>query len=85
MSKRVRGKDRNCAHLMTGMPIVPRDEFIGWAYLQPVLPGLFAAYEAADWDFKLCPTIDRIDPSNGYMFGNMQFITQSENSKRKWL
>lgn len=84
MSRRVRGKDRNCAHLMTGLPILPRKDFIVWAYAQENLVGLFTAYRNSGWDFKLCPVIDRLDEKRGYELGNIRFITQSENSIRAW-
>ncbi len=84
MSKRVRGKDSRCAHIMNGMDIISRSSFIEWAYEQPTLKRLFRQYKQSNWDFKICPTVDRIDPTRGYTFDNMRFITQSENAKHRW-
>lgn len=82
MSKRVRGKDRNCLFTVAGLPIITREQFLTWSYEQKELPALFEAYKDSNWDFKLCPTIDRIDSTKGYIFGNIQYLTQSNNSKK---
>ncbi len=81
MSKRVRGKDRNCLKTVKGLPILPRNEFLNWAYNQPELATMFDRYKNSKFDFKLCPTIDRINPREGYIISNMRFLTQSENAK----
>ncbi len=82
MSKRVRGKDRNCIKTAMGLPILPRAEFIAWAYKQPVLEPMFTEYVNHQFDFKWCPTIDRINPKEGYLPENMQFLYQSANAKK---
>ncbi len=81
MQKRVRGKDRNCLATIAGLEIMPRHEFITWALSQTTLLPMFECYKASNWQFKLCPTIDRIDPTVGYVIGNIRFLTQSENAK----
>src|SRR3974390_1975749 len=81
MSRRIRGKDKNCVSTVKGLSIIPRQLFLSWAYQQPELEILFKQYKKANWNFKLCPTIDRINTTKGYEFGNMRFITQSENAK----
>lgn len=85
MSKRVRGLDKNCLRTVAGLPIVDRQTFYDWAKEQTQLYSLFWTYECSGWDFKLCPTVDRIDPKNGYVLGNMRFVTQSDNASRsRW-
>jgi hypothetical protein len=81
MQKRVNGQDRNCLKTVAGLPIIPRNQFYIWARQQTSLYTLFWTYECSGWQFKLCPTIDRIDPTKRYIIGNMRFITQSENAK----
>jgi len=81
MSKRVRGKDKNCLNTVAGLPIISRKEFYSWTYTQPNIFILFKDYKDSNFQFKLCPTIDRIDPTKGYVISNMRFITQSENAK----
>ena len=38
--------------------------------------------QIGDWGGALAPTVDRIDPERGYSFGNMEWVTHSENSRR---
>lgn len=82
MSERVRGKDDRCVRTSTGLPIMSRKDFLVWAYQQPELAMMFEAYRASNWEFKLCPTIDRVDYTEGYILGNIRFLTQSDNSHR---
>jgi hypothetical protein len=39
-------------------------------------------YEKSNFERKLAPSVDRIDPSKGYIINNIEFITMSENSSR---
>jgi hypothetical protein len=81
MQKRIQGKDKNCLRTVQGLPIVSRELFYDWAAQQTQLYSMFWSYECSGWDFKLCPTIDRINPRRGYELDNMRFVTQSENAK----
>lgn len=82
MSKRVRGKDRNCKNTATGLPIISRKVFYQWAEKQENLKPRFEKYKQENFEFKWCPTIDRINPKEGYIIGNIQFLYQSENAQK---
>lgn len=43
---------------------------------------LFKQWQKTNFKYKLCPSIDRIDNSKGYLINNLQFITHSENSTK---
>lgn len=82
MSRRVRGKDKNCLNTATGLSIVTRKEFIDWSLDQPCLTSMFEKYKSTNFNFYWCPTIDRINPKEGYVFGNMQFLYQHINAEK---
>lgn len=66
-----------------GLEICDRDEFIQWTLFDDAFHGIWDEWEATDFtDAKLGPSIDRIDPTLGYTFDNMQWKTRSMNSKR---
>lgn len=73
-----------------GMELISRTEFKGWAYNQGILYVLFKAWSRYNFELKYRPTIDRINPKEGYTEGNMRWLTHSENSKlgglkaKKW-
>ena len=55
-----------------------------WAESDPEFIRLFKEWEESGYEYKLTPSIDRIDNSRGYDLDNIQFLTLSENSK-KWI
>jgi hypothetical protein len=70
------------AHLYKGLKVLERDEFLRWANNCKSFKRLFKEWEAANYDRKLSPSVDRIDTSKGYVLGNMQWITNSENCSK---
>jgi len=71
-------------------PNEPKNNYLGMKYCSLMefysffindnkLKKLFKNWQKSNFDFKLAPSIDRIDPKKGYILGNMQFITHSEN------
>lgn len=83
MRKRVMGKDPNCINTVKGLPIVSRKEFVAWATEDNGYKKLWGAWKASGYQRGLTPSIDRIDSTKGYVFGNMQFLPFYENC-RKW-
>jgi len=64
-----------------GLPVMDWEEFVEWG-LSPEFLELYARYLESGKDRKLAPSVDRIDPSKGYVKGNVRWLTLSENSKR---
>lgn len=80
MDGRVKGRSK--PWLYKGLPICGRTEFIKWSINDRMFNMLFDAWERSGYDTKLSPSIDRLDSNGGYTFGNMSWITHSENSQR---
>lgn len=83
MSKRVRGKDRNCLNTVKGLPIIPREQFIAWATKNAEYASLYKEWQISGYLRNLTPTIDRIDSTKGYIFPNMQFLTFIDNQRKQ--
>jgi hypothetical protein len=62
--------------------IITREKFYEFARNSPELKILHEAWIESGYKLKLAPSVDRIDNNLGYVSGNIQFITQSENSKK---
>jgi len=82
MQSRVTGVQWKKAHLYLDLEILPREEFYKWALNSAEFFQLFDEYKKADFDRKLAPTVDRIDPKVGYVISNMRWLTHSENSRQ---
>ena len=82
MLSRVRGIQKKKAHLYQGLPILPKDEFYKWSINNADFLRLYKDWMASNNERKICPSINRIDSTKGYLLGNMEWITHSDNSKR---
>ena len=80
MTSRVKGILKKKAHLYEGLDILPKEDFYVWS-LNSNYPQLLEAYKESGYDAKLAPSVDRIDPSKGYVLDNMRWVTHSENSR----
>ena len=81
MQSRVGGILSNKAHLYGGLDIMPKEDFYLWSTNDPDFHLLYDAWVASDYDKKLSPSINRIDTSIGYVLGNVEWLTHSENSR----
>jgi hypothetical protein len=63
-----------------GKALLPREEFYAWALGSSQFWRLFKAWTAAEYDQRLTPSVNRIDPRRGYTLDNMEWITHSLNS-----
>jgi hypothetical protein len=81
MKRRVNGKGKLFKY-WSGKPIVEKAIFIKWSINNKKFNTLFAQYKKYNYQRKFCPTVDRLDSNNGYVFGNMEWVTQQENSRR---
>ena len=86
MQSRVQGILKKKAHLYSGLPILPRDEFYRWAMASNAFHSLFDAWVLSGYRCGESPSIDRIDPDGGYTIGNMRWLSHRENSRliRQW-
>lgn len=66
------GEKRQC--------LVSRDDFLRWALLQPSFHQHFESWANSGYERRHAPSIDRINNDGHYEFGNMQFLSQVENS-----
>lgn len=82
MESRVTGVQKQKFHLYKGLAVLPREIFYKWSLSHPIFQNLFGEWVKSDYQRKLCPTVDRIDPSGGYILENMEWVTHSENSRR---
>lgn len=65
----------------SGMELLSRDDFRTWAKSQGQLYALYHDWNKEGHTRKFMPTVDRIDSSQGYILGNIRWLTQSENSR----
>lgn len=82
MQSRVNGIQKKKAHLYMGLPILSRKDFYNWALFNVDFVILYCKWVDSGYDRKLTPTTDRINSNEGYVLGNMQWLTHSENSRR---
>jgi ribosomal protein L35 len=82
MQSRVNGVQKGKHHLYAGKDLLGKEDFYKWAEDSPEFHDLYDKWVESDFDRKLAPTVDRIDPSRGYSLDNMQWLTHSENSRR---
>lgn len=79
MNRRVRGYVKPEIYL--GLGLLDRGEFYKWSKSDRDFNKLYNDWVKSDYDRKLSPSIDRIDSCDGYVLGNMRWITHSENSR----
>lgn len=67
-----------------GKPMCSYEEFWAW-YLstKTIFERMFSVYLEQDEDRCYAPSVDRIDSKRGYEIGNLQWLTTSENSRKK--
>ena len=63
-----------------GLDICDKDDFMSWTLASKDFMPLYDKWSASNYDRRLTPSIDRIDPSKGYTFDNMRWLSLSENS-----
>lgn len=80
MLSRVRGIQKSKLHIYFGLPILSKYDFYEWALNDPVYIDLWEAWTASGHEHKLTPSIDRINPDEGYELYNMRWLTHSKNS-----
>lgn len=82
MKSRVTGIHRVKFHLYKGKELLDKEVFYTWAKDSKKFHRLFKDWEMSGYQQSLTPSVDRIDPTKGYMLDNMEWVTHSENSRR---
>lgn len=80
MKSRVTGVQKEKAHLYQGLPILPKEDFYAWSRDNVDFWRLFRQWVASGYDRRLTPSVNRVDPEQGYVFPNLEWITHSLNS-----
>lgn len=66
-----------------GREYLSQEEWIDWCEKtkEQFMP-MYRAWQESGFKKKLAPSVDRIDESKGYVLGNLQWLTLSENCKK---
>lgn len=81
MKSRVTGIQKLKAHLYLGKELLPKEDFYNWSKNNLQFQNLYKNWVINNYDQKLSPSINRIDPNIGYRLDNIEWITHSMNSK----
>lgn len=82
MKSRITGIQKEKFHLYEGKFLLDKELFYVWANNSPEFFRLYAEYVESNYERRLAPSVDRVDSSKGYTVDNMEWVTQSENSRR---
>jgi hypothetical protein len=82
MKSRVTGIQKKKYYLYAGLPILDKAEFYNWSLNSIEFNILFDKWTELGYLRTKTPSVDRIDSTKGYIPGNIQWITHSENSAK---
>jgi len=83
MKARVNGKpagDRK-SQLWKGLPICDRPSFIDWAVNDSSFQDEWQKWQDSNFEIR-GPTVHRIDREDGYVHGNMTFVSHADKSRK---
>ena len=76
---RCEGRVKTNRHIYEGLPYLDKAEFIEWALADPEYHRVFDEWERAGYPHRLTPSVNRIDSSDGYLIGNIEWVPFHEN------
>lgn len=79
MRARVEGRGGKRDGNYVGLPCLAKEVFMDWAENDPSFHSLWDAWVTSGFVRRLTPSIDRIRPEYGYILGNLQWLTLSQN------
>jgi len=79
MNRRIKGKGTRRPDLYLSKPIMPKDVFMNWAKNHPDFLSLYKQWITCNFDRKLTPTVNRMNPNKGYTLDNVEWLTNSQN------
>ncbi len=81
MKRRINGLDRKSKSI--GKELISLNEFLTWCYMTiDKFDSLYIKWVESGFKKGQSPSVDRIDNNVGYTLENMQWLTQSNNSKK---
>lgn len=83
MKSRVSGVYKRSMWIYYGKEILDKNVFYDWSLNDKEFNRLYEEWVKCNYDTKLSPSVDRIDPDGGYTLENIRWLTQSENSKKQ--
>jgi len=81
MLSRTKGILKKKVHLYGGLPILDKEDFYSWSLENKDFHETFEKWVESGYEKRFSPSIDRLDTSEGYVVGNMRWVTHSENSR----
>jgi hypothetical protein len=79
--KRVEGRDNRCGDRTLGLEVAfTKKEFVAWGLAHREFQSLFRIWQSFGHPRKLAPSVERLDPNQGYTPANLTWVTQSSNS-----
>lgn len=84
MLARHEGRSTNSSQSQ-GKGICTREEFYEWCKAfenLDIFIALFYEWAGAGFPLHLTPSVDRIDPTKGYIIGNLQWLSFEENCRK---
>lgn len=79
MNGRVLGRGTKRPDIYLGKPILPKDAFFNWSKNHPTFLSLYKQWVTNNFDRKLTPTVNRMNPKRGYSLDNIEWLTNSQN------
>ncbi len=74
--------NKPCSKYYYGLEYCTLEEFLNKFDTDKQFLSLFSKWKENNYKYSLCPSIDRIEKTKGYIIGNMQFIEHGVNSRK---